>query len=55
MTGGAAGDDDASHILKIGEVRPEKGMGSPKITQQVSGEAGPRTRVSRPELLHGQW
>ena len=48
---GARGDSDACHILKIGKLRPEKKMGSPKVTQQVSAKAGPRTWVSRPEPL----
>lgn len=48
---GAGGDSDACHILEIGKLRPEKEMGSPKVTQQVSGKAGPRTWVLRPEPL----
>lgn len=47
----AGGDSDACHDLKIGTLRPERGMGSLKVTQQVSSKAGPRTWVSRPELL----
>lgn len=56
-SGGARGENDAYHVLKT-ETEAREGSGLLKVTQQVSGKAGLRTWVSRPELLHefpGQW
>lgn len=48
---GARGDNDACYILKTGTVARE-GNGFLKATQQASGKVGPRTWVSRLELLY---